>query len=680
MAPKRSPPPMSRKSSTASDEKGLPSLNELFPEDLFRGSLPQHHLPSSSFQPLSAHSRPNPPLEPHPFPRQSPVLPGRSHPLPVCAHTPPPVASSQPAIPCTSGCCNQPSSSAQISPPHHHASLQHNQPRGWPAPATAGPSHPPVPPGSMASSSSSSHLRSPADEVVSAVTSAQWPWPYSANPHQSAYPHPQSGLAAPPESRNRGAFHDPHAVRHPLAYHAQISSGVPAARGGKTRYPDAPDVTLPSAATTATGRGIGNGIGKPAANASTTNADDSERRHCCPHCNKRFNRPSSLAIHVNTHTGAKPFTCAFPGCNRKFNVNSNMRRHYRNHLTARRRDAVARMVQPGPPTSAAGMSRIPSQLSPAMVPMAQAPVPMYAMHSTSGMHAGSPHAANSNLLAPMHHPHAQPRAHTDATSSRSGSTPISGYGSGSRSPSRSGSYSPSVPSPSPSPLPSPISAVTSPFPPTPRSLPAPAFRPSSPARLHPAHGYAYYPPQADSEKQLPRQERASPGWSADDCDYDEEEEEIEDELDADPQGPLTSTATATAQESYVRGERASSTSTSTSVSASGSERQRHQRRPRAESSPESRRARPYPYPSPRARAHRLSSASASAVSVSDGGEGRSGGGGSAKCEVPGCGCAAGRGAGGRLRPAFQDHPRELGGGGAHQTPGWTVLEDDSEDG
>ena len=578
----------------------------------------------------------------------------------------------------------------------------------------------------MHRSSSSSHLRSPADEVVSAVTGAQWPWPssYAANGNQAAYPHPQSGLATQavpvsPEARSRGALHDPHAVRHALAYHAQIPAGVPV-RGGKTRYPDAPDVTLPSAAPTpATGRGIGGGIGmgKPAANASTTNADDGERRHCCPHCNKRFNRPSSLAIHVNTHTGAKrkcrslllparrstrggerrmcilclrlrlfaffaAFTCAFPGCNRKFNVNSNMRRHYRNHLTARRRDAVARMVQPGPPTSAAGMSRVPSQLSPAMVPMsvsmAQAPVPMYPMHSSSSIQA-----ANSNLLAPMHHPQSQPRAHTDATSSRSGSTPISGYGSGSRSPSRSGSYSPSVPSPSPSPLPSPISAVTSPFPLTPRSLPAPSFRPSSPARLHPgsAHGYAYYQPQA--EKQPPHhhlhlhQERASPGWSADDY-GDEDDEEIEDELDADSQGPLTATATATAQESYVRGERASSFSTSASGSASGSGSER--RRPRAESSPESRRARPYP--SPRARAHRLSSASASVSAMSDGGEGREGSNSNSKCEVPGCGCAAGRGAGARLRPAFQDHPREreLGSGHQNSNPGWTVLEDNSEDG
>ncbi|THU80881.1 hypothetical protein K435DRAFT_694748, partial [Dendrothele bispora CBS 962.96] len=59
--------------------------------------------------------------------------------------------------------------------------------------------------------------------------------------------------------------------------------------------------------------------------------DDSEKRHVCKLCNKRFNRPSSLRIHMNTHTGATPFRCPYPGCGREFNVNSNMRRHYRNH-------------------------------------------------------------------------------------------------------------------------------------------------------------------------------------------------------------------------------------------------------------------------------------------------------------------------------------------------------------
>ncbi|KLO08905.1 hypothetical protein SCHPADRAFT_834753, partial [Schizopora paradoxa] len=56
-----------------------------------------------------------------------------------------------------------------------------------------------------------------------------------------------------------------------------------------------------------------------------------KRRHECVKCGKKFNRPSSLKIHLNTHTGAKPFECPFPGCGRTFNVSSNMRRHYRNH-------------------------------------------------------------------------------------------------------------------------------------------------------------------------------------------------------------------------------------------------------------------------------------------------------------------------------------------------------------
>ncbi|KAF6754050.1 hypothetical protein DFP72DRAFT_813420, partial [Ephemerocybe angulata] len=57
----------------------------------------------------------------------------------------------------------------------------------------------------------------------------------------------------------------------------------------------------------------------------------SGKKHVCPTCLKRFNRPSSLRIHVNTHTGATPFRCPWPSCGREFNVNSNMRRHYRNH-------------------------------------------------------------------------------------------------------------------------------------------------------------------------------------------------------------------------------------------------------------------------------------------------------------------------------------------------------------
>ncbi|KAG8861015.1 hypothetical protein FRC20_011542 [Serendipita sp. 405] len=60
----------------------------------------------------------------------------------------------------------------------------------------------------------------------------------------------------------------------------------------------------------------------------------------CEYCSKRFNRPSSLRIHINTHTGAKPFQCPFPNCGRRFSVMSNMRRHARTH-------GNMMMIQPG---------------------------------------------------------------------------------------------------------------------------------------------------------------------------------------------------------------------------------------------------------------------------------------------------------------------------------------------
>ncbi|KAJ6625906.1 hypothetical protein B0H10DRAFT_599552 [Mycena sp. CBHHK59/15] len=53
----------------------------------------------------------------------------------------------------------------------------------------------------------------------------------------------------------------------------------------------------------------------------------------CSYCGKGFSRPSSLKIHLNSHTGEKPFVCPVDGCGRSFSVLSNMRRHARVHAT-----------------------------------------------------------------------------------------------------------------------------------------------------------------------------------------------------------------------------------------------------------------------------------------------------------------------------------------------------------
>ncbi|KAG2209454.1 hypothetical protein INT47_008297 [Mucor saturninus] len=54
-------------------------------------------------------------------------------------------------------------------------------------------------------------------------------------------------------------------------------------------------------------------------------------RYKCNQCSKTFSRPSSLRIHILSHTGEKPHVCPQAGCGRRFSVQSNMRRHLKVH-------------------------------------------------------------------------------------------------------------------------------------------------------------------------------------------------------------------------------------------------------------------------------------------------------------------------------------------------------------
>ncbi|KAJ3513319.1 hypothetical protein NLJ89_g3019 [Agrocybe chaxingu] len=71
----------------------------------------------------------------------------------------------------------------------------------------------------------------------------------------------------------------------------------------------------------------------------------------CHFCGKGFTRPSSLKIHLNSHTGEKPFVCPVPTCGRSFSVLSNMRRHARVHNTVPLQDPNADDGS-GPPSTA----------------------------------------------------------------------------------------------------------------------------------------------------------------------------------------------------------------------------------------------------------------------------------------------------------------------------------------
>lgn len=72
-------------------------------------------------------------------------------------------------------------------------------------------------------------------------------------------------------------------------------------------------------------------LGSDMLTQEATGSMPSSSKYECSYCGKGFNRPSSLKIHLNSHTGEKPFICPVESCGRSFSVLSNMRRHARVH-------------------------------------------------------------------------------------------------------------------------------------------------------------------------------------------------------------------------------------------------------------------------------------------------------------------------------------------------------------
>lgn len=54
---------------------------------------------------------------------------------------------------------------------------------------------------------------------------------------------------------------------------------------------------------------------------------DPKKKHKCPLCFARFQRPEHVKRHLKSHSDEKPFECDFPNCDRRFNRKDNLKAH-----------------------------------------------------------------------------------------------------------------------------------------------------------------------------------------------------------------------------------------------------------------------------------------------------------------------------------------------------------------